>query len=767
MFSTLLGTPSLQTRAAFNFHPRKTIVTMHAYRPESATLPRGFHFHYEDGGPKTPEPRSISEPRQPSPPRQTRLKLRRRNIESFGLSVASEPFLASISSADVPIPTIEVPQSIQEGLAPVDSEMSNAYLLPNVPSYRSSPPKTPMPQLCIALNEDGSQRPDWSMPDTLSPAEDIRPCSALSNPSDWSDDSYFSSIRTSRPSDDGSCTSPDEDINDPFVFPSISKGKAIDISQAAPAPGPNIINGHIRSRFRRDAHWSKDMSDHLWQTYQIYLQDPTVTPFRIGTSAVPPDGVVHRVAREAKRSWKGPKAKRNSAGRTVQQMKKLAIDTDRNAMDFTTSQPTKSGSITPTEDIPKGYLQWPHSSAATRQHLRELCKRDFTAVQTHRHFQSRSPTPFTQMRNASNTRDDRPRHNRSQTWSTREFALSLTTSTSDTMRPDGPLASLATSISTEIQTTSSESSNLLGHDLMKDKTQLESLGGAPRSKRLGSPFSARSYGPSSSRSMDLGFGFGTPNASLSGCRAQIDTINVPHLRSPVRFESRPSSLNGTQKRRAQHALDEEMSPNERVLRPSILDEQLFGTPSVNVGGVIGKRGVQRRVRSRGFSLGDEALRNRIPSAFMPQYGLGICVPDTPESLSNGGSAGPSSTTNTPSLLPSATFGTMSFGRSFGPSPVTPNAAVSNTFPRSLFQPTGGQATVRRGQSTTVHHPRRSIESFDFGNGRLAGESVSATGDGASLGEGAGVGLQNRLTLLDQKLAEIRDREETGRKRKDF
>ena len=47
--------------------------------------------------------------------------------------------------------------------------------------------------------------------------------SSLSDASDFSDDSFYSGSRISRPSDDGSCTSPESDIADPFQFPVLSK----------------------------------------------------------------------------------------------------------------------------------------------------------------------------------------------------------------------------------------------------------------------------------------------------------------------------------------------------------------------------------------------------------------------------------------------------------------------------------------------------------------------------------------------------------------
>jgi hypothetical protein len=87
---------------------------------------------------------------------------------------------------------------------------------------------------------------------------------------------------------------------------------------------------------------------------------------------------------------------------------------------------------------------------------------------------------------------------------------------------------------------------------------------------------------------------------------------------------------------------------------------------------------------------------------------------------------------TPKLLPSAIFEPPRLGSPFtesGPS----------TFPRRLFQdPT---ATVRRSAFATMHQTRRSIESFDFGEGPS---------------------LQSRLEQLDMKLKQIRERDATSK-----
>ena len=629
-----------------------------------------------------------AEPEQPSPPRPARLKVRRRNASSF--QAPTEQFLASVAAADVPIPTIEIPQVDHH--TPEDLEMpdretldqESGFLAPYQQHRRiSSPPKTPMPT--FSFEESSSQRPDWSM-DQSSPEDYFkRPASAHSNTSDCSDDSYFSGSRVSRPSDDGSCTSPESEIGDPFTFASISKGKGKAIYREQLPEQAKTLNTKIRSKTRKDAPWTKAMSNHLWSTYMLYIQDPTVTPFRIGASAVPPQGVIHRVAREAKRSWKGPKAE-PPAIRRATRLRSSAGDSVE-----------KSGSLTPTAETPKVYTQWPHSSSATRNHLRDLCKnKNNTAVQSHYHFQSRSPTPFSKP--YRQVRSEEPA--RMSAFNTKDIVLSLTTSTAESMQPDGPLAQLAAE--ERFDTSTSAFPPLEEYKpLSFGESRGIILEREHRKSSLGSPFVAQTYGPSTSKNLNL---FGRPSPP----RTQSD-VTQPVLRSPLKFE--PRSLNGTMKRRAQNDLEDELSPNGAVLRPSILNEQLFGKAL---------QSNQRRVRSRGFSLGDEALADRVPGLFQRPA---LLIPsEAPAAIPTGPA------TASPKLLPAATFEPPRLGSPFSES------GPNQTFPRRLFQ--DGTATIRRSAFATMHQTRRSIESFDFGEGPS---------------------LQSRLQNLDQRLSDIRER----------
>ncbi|KAG9233639.1 hypothetical protein BJ875DRAFT_37353 [Amylocarpus encephaloides] len=658
----------------------------------STTLPRDFRYHYDE--PRTPEPlTAYDEPRQPSPPRQQRLRVKRRVTSNLNLRAPTEQFLASVAAADIPVPTVELQTEDHEMTDhPIPMSDSSAFLQapPHLSTFGrgASPPRTPVPTL--TMDEICAKRPNWSMRDS----SDNFPRPTSSTASECSEDSFYSGSRRSRFSYDGSCTSPDSEIDDPFQFPPISKGKAKLARYLAPRVSPTL-NQDLKTKTRKDAPWSKAMSEHLWSTYMVYLQDPTVTPFRMGASAIPPEGVCHRVAREARRSWKGPQDPNIQSSRLGPRRSKRLGGLTLNLVSHDTAAPPEEG--------PKVYLQWPHSSGATRNHLRELCRnKNSTAIRGHHHFQSRSPTPFTKP-SSERLRFRTPEPHNS-VFNTKDITLSLATSISETMQPNGPLASLATDDLDPLPTpdftpslTSLEPTKPVDRLPLALAIDMEE---ANHSRKLGSPF-ARTYGPSSSQLTRRP----SPPRNNSATTA-------PRLRSPLHFDT-SRSLNNTQKRRAQHALDDELSPNGAVLRPSILDQQLFGTPL----------GHSRRVRSRGFSLGNE-LKSSAPTFDLASR-LGLqtrtATPEvTPPTV--------------PTLLPAPTFDVPRLSSPFLES------SPSQTFPRRIIQ--DGEATIRRGAFATMHQSRHSIESFDFGSGPS---------------------LQSRLERLDVKLKEIRDREASARR----
>jgi hypothetical protein len=433
------------------------------------------------------------------------LKLRRRVASQ--LTAPTQQFLASVAAADVPIPSIEEPV-----IANDDYDMDDRCPFPDFrcddegdlqflrPRGRGLPaPKTPAPDLEASLPQ--SRYPNWTI-DSISSVESTpEPDYESSRPSTARSTQTSASLfsRFSLASDDDHC--------DGFGDAGQDKDNHLAPLEDAPSLRPAEPRGKARK-----APWTKPMSDHLWSTFMLYLQDPKVTPFRMGKSCIPPDGVCLRVAREAKRSWKGSKAlsKAPNAG-----------------------EGKKSGSATPTTENSGTFIQWPHTCAATRAHLRDLCRSKAGSRANNYRFTGRSTTPFTQA--AARHWNRRLTPGRSPApFTTQDMSLSLALSTSESMQPNGPLAQLAAPNPEPAEPS---------HPPMPAGQTLGTFEGEPSSaerRRLGSPFSASSYGPSSSGSLAAALG-------LTGSipRRQSQTVGPRRaLQSPVRL-----SRSGTHKRR--------------------------------------------------------------------------------------------------------------------------------------------------------------------------------------------------------------------------
>ncbi|KAK4128701.1 hypothetical protein N657DRAFT_676452 [Parathielavia appendiculata] len=447
-----------------------------------ATLARGFRCpDYE--APKTPEPFSQADDvHVPSPPR-PRLKLRRRVVSQ--LSAPTQQFLASVAAADVPIPSIEEPE-----IAADDYEMDSRCPFPDFrcedegdtqflrPHGRGlPPPKTPAPELEASVL--ASRYPNWTI-DSVSSAE------STPEPEYESNDDQYEGF-----GDEG---------KDKDNFP-------VTVYEDSQPQHPADLKGKARR-----APWTKAMSDHLWSTLMLYLQDPKVTPFRMGKSCIPPHGVCLRVAREAKRSWKGSKALSKAV---------------------TSGEGPKSGSATPTAESSGTFIQWPHTCAATCAHLRELCRLKASSGTSNYKFAPQNITPFPQAAARHWNRCSTPARSPAP-FATQDISLSLAMSTAESMQPNGPLAQLAASNPEPAEP--SGSPPLAGQALC-------TFDGEPsfaERRRLGSPFTASSYGPSSSGSLAAVLGL---TGSLP--RRQSQTVGPRRtLQSPVRL-----SRSGTQKRR--------------------------------------------------------------------------------------------------------------------------------------------------------------------------------------------------------------------------
>jgi hypothetical protein len=235
---------------------------MESERPHlSITLPRNFMFHYRDGpAPQTPEPEPQPEQLQPPPPPRQVLKIRRRRPTM----VMNHDEKAAIMDQR-PIPTIETPEFLSEVSTELPSyslPQDDAFLSPGYGYTRLlSPPKTPVAQMRTIGHYDGPQ--DWS---EISHANQSETFSRPSSSSGFSDSSVSSCDSIgSFMSRGGSCTSPEDDAADPFVFcsPPIKFQQPTLHSAAHEQPSKKL---KLRATF------SEEMDYHLWMTYSDSVQ---------------------------------------------------------------------------------------------------------------------------------------------------------------------------------------------------------------------------------------------------------------------------------------------------------------------------------------------------------------------------------------------------------------------------------------------------------------------------------------------------------------
>ena len=568
-------------------------------RPQlSITLPRNFTFHYSEGEePKTPE----QEQPAPLPPSPHAYRIKRRTRPSIS-SITND--LSSFQ--DVPIPTIETPIPV-DPVRPMfqqrATEPIEGYLAPTPPKPFLTLPRTPSAQH-TSLDNTWLSSTQQDLGESIS-----RPMSTCSILSDSSDDSSIS-LSSSRQWEGGSCTSPESDAADPFGSFPPQKGKKVGRPTIVGNPFPAVFTVPKQNKVM----WTSEMDKHIWSTYLVYLQDPTVTPFKMLPGTAPPLGVCHRVAREARRTWRGAKlvARKPSEMAAIRDLGDEAIPVKSG--DSPETIKARSGSNTPTGLKFQRLPAWPKSGSSTRRRLRELCKRKPSiAPHYQRLMQTRSPSPFSSSSPRSlSSHITTPIGSHSSPFGTRDIQISLTTSTAATMQLDGPLARLAS----ESQVFSSPprqenpgggewfneppvplaSPSAIPSDLGSGSEFSDELTEGPQ---LGSPFGFHTWGPSRSRPHN--------RPSTLGLHARDAATIGPSLRSPFRMhDSFPYP--SVHKRRAQHQLEDELSPGGSDMRRNLL-EDLFGEPSESR---------HRRVRSRGFSLGDvNANGGRLESTLTP------------------------------------------------------------------------------------------------------------------------------------------------------
>ncbi len=543
----------------------------------SITLPRNFAPLGLDSldEPKTPE-QLFAEATLPPPPHHTTQRIRRPRIGNFSRHNNALPTV--LFASDIPIPSVEVPRDT-EFMRPawqqrrMQSSPSDRLQLPA--NRHHSRPITPLAQ--TKAEEPEWKAGAWTME---------RPSSSLSMRSDSSSSSIGSFV--SRPSFGGSCTSPESDMTDPFL------PQSINVIPDTPSKPSRIFTSF--ATLPTKPRWTIEQDNHIWNTYQMYLSDPTITPFKTVPGTLPPLGVCHRVAREARRTW--PKATRISHEIVKRHTFRDVMDDFYAVRDQT---PEAERETTPTAIFEADKRPpWPKESA-TRKRLKELCKRKFSiAPHYQRLMQSRSPSPFLEsMSRRPSSRASRQSsvaRDTSVSYTTRDLGISLVASGAT-----APLAQLVTGDSppqeseewfnTPVEPLSSSppvaATSQLGLGIDNDSMSIP---------RLASPFKPNTWGPSRGRR----------NPSGSG---QFDTVPATGSRlfSPRRFDHVSSMAN---KRRAEQHLDTRVSPGGSDLQQT-KQEFVFTGGSNDIS--------QRRIRlrNRGSTMGAVSNTERIERLFTP------------------------------------------------------------------------------------------------------------------------------------------------------
>jgi hypothetical protein len=536
---TLLHMPPYPPTASFRAD------SMHRTRRQAShTLPRNFTFHYTDGlVPTTPEPlESGSPPPPPSPPRQTYRLRRRRPVRQLSTEGSAKP-----DTAQVPIPTIELPHSI-----PNEPQSQSFSVRPRMGSRRRSLPRTPSAQVFDRAQENNM---DQDVVDAASQGETIsRPSTACSG---FSDSSVSSSIE-SFPSLGGSFTSPELESTEQnpqtkYLHPNSFAANY----SSEPLPQQSTSSTHVKKPKQK---WTEDMDHHLWLTYLRYMQDATKTPFKTAPGAPPPLGICSRIVREAKGTWK--------AGRfTTDKLHPWSRGGRADSPD--TIKPVASGSTTPTGVRPKCQLPWPRSDAATRRRLRELCKRrSLHPSQYNRMLASRSPPFFGASASDKLSGPSDGLFDGASSFSTRDMSISLFSSTSSAVTALNRLTTDMTPVNQSVAGSNPISSGTPRFNSHQKSQSLHLGDSRGLANALASPFQPRSH---------ISYGHGQGQNELA-----TPIPRRPSLASPL--ELNQTGLGG-------------------FGRP----QGLAPFPTANNGPPANAvfHGIStRRVRTRGFSLGD-------------------------------------------------------------------------------------------------------------------------------------------------------------------
>lgn len=554
---------------------------------QAETLPHSFAFHYADTQlPKTPE--AVQQDVRAGPPNPPKVRIRRRRRAFLGYDGAQDDEPLDMDH----IPSIELSELEAPLPLPRPDQVPGLLLSPSLASLVgmgrfASPPRTPLSQVHTSFGNNLAIASPWSS-SVGSPFG-----ASITRPSSTFSDSSISSISSSETfaSKGGSCTSPETDGTDPFVFSESKKAVLASPAEIRPQATVKRVKKHSKVK------WTPDMDNHLWLSYMAYMSDPVVTPFKTLPGTAPPLGVCYRVARNAKKGWKG----RRTNLQTVEEDPSATFASlDATIMRREASAPPKledsPDTIRPvlinrssSGGIRRVMSEWPRSSSSTRKRLRHLCKHK-SALTPHyqRLMENRSPSPF----ESSSSRprfSSPPLRTDGSTFSTRDMNVSLATSTAASMQPGGPLSQLAS----------------------------EPRASGPRTPP---PRSPRTGAHQKSQSLQFTLGLGNQQEPAVDVRRLASPFHEkPHqmpapplpppmqsvIQQPKRLDSplelhHPRPLSSSMKRRAHWPLGEESLSEDPEIRRDWL-QTMLDDPSVANG--------KRRMR-RGFSLG--AARHSLP-----------------------------------------------------------------------------------------------------------------------------------------------------------
>lgn len=441
-------------------------------RQLSRTLPKNFTFSLEDE-PRTPERREKTI-NVPPPPRHSihscRLP-RTRARASSNVRARMDMGIFQFHGSDVPLPSIEVPDST-EFRAPVLGENANDEGLLAPPPSRIEF-KTPPAQIRGTPLDSCGTETEWPSWDQTPGAHTIkRPdsvCSSMSN-------SSIESIETfaSRPSV-GSCTSVESDLFDSY-FP-LEITKESDVESPSRPPKQQSLARKV------DKSWTREMDQHLWNTYQIYLQDPTMTPFKMTPGSIPPLGVTSRVARRAKKTWEKKRS------RALQSVSMASV--------------ASPGISTPKVLDEASLPIWPKSDSKSRRRLKLLCRRKFS-ISPHyqRIMQSRTPEPAPEITEIYGPPADSRIQDfaDSSTYATRDLGVSLVGSYDPI-----PPAHATQEFPSTTNWFNNPVPSRVPPPIVKTPVHHLRVESAPSIPRLGSPFVYSTWGPSGANSQAHSF----------------------------------------------------------------------------------------------------------------------------------------------------------------------------------------------------------------------------------------------------------------------